>query len=87
MTETDVKKGRLSKLLLLYNYIVAFLAIADLAGIVYLAGVITGLYMSGNMANISVIVMSSMLVWFVVGFFIINVFLVFLIVFRLIRGG
>lgn len=87
MTETDVKKGRLSKLLLLYNYIVAFLAIADLAGIVYLAGVITGLYMSGNMANISIIVMSSMLVWFVVGFFIINVFLVFLIVFRLIRGG
>ena len=65
----------------------AFLSIADLAGIVYLAGVITGLYMSGNMANVSVIVMSSMLVWFVVGFFIINVFLVFLIVFRLIRGG
>jgi len=87
MAETDVKKGRLNKLLLLYNYIVAFLSIADLAGIVYLAGVITGLYMSGNMANVSVIVMSSMLVWFVVGFFIINVFLVFLIVFRLIRGG
>ena len=87
MAEADVKKGRLNKLLLLYNYIVAFLSIADLAGIVYLAGVITGLYMSGNMANISVIVMSSMLVWFVVGFFVINVFLVFLIVFRLIRGG